>query len=271
MPTPVRPHLAAVLARTSHVLIGFDSIATAVRTEGTGTRLYDLMFERGERFSPVAWMLASDDDWYAIAVQRDHGRDAFAMYAEAEREATSTATPKPHVPEFLAACRESGRAVLVAGNHDQQVVRAFLKRHGLARLVDHILCRQALLPPTVTDLAPSAGCLPGNLTAIADSTYSLWQADMADMQRIGIEGGIDSRKHLAGIGELYLTNTGNTRGDAVSQRWPVARRGLAFGRLDRDPARPERPAPVVRDLGRLAEAILAVPPETPGRRKRWWR
>lgn len=159
--------------------------------------------------------------------------------------------------------------VAVAGNHDRQVVRAFLEHRGLARLVGHILCRRAVLPPTPAEFALSAGCLPGNLAAVSDSAYSLWRADMAGMLRIGVEGGADSRKFLGGTGELRLTGT--TRGDAVTQMWPVARTGLVHGHLHRVPARPERPAPVIRDLGRLAEAMLAVPPETPGRRGRWWR
>lgn len=271
MPTPVRPQLAAVLARTSHVLLGFDSLAGSVRTGGTGIRLHDLMRERGEAFSPVAWLIAGDDDWYAIAVERGHGREAFAMYAQAEREATAGATLKPGVADLLSACRESGRGVVVAGNYDQQVVRAFLKRHGLGKLVGHVLCRREVLPPGIHELAASAGCLPGNLAAVSGSAYSLWAADLADMLRIGVEGGSDSRKYLAGTGELWTTNTGRTQGPAVMRMWPVARRGLTTGHLDRVPPRPECPAPVVRDLGRLAEAMLAVAPEAPGRRKRWWR
>ncbi|MEV0650337.1 HAD family hydrolase [Phytomonospora sp. NPDC050363] len=292
MPTPVRPHLAAVLARTSHVLIAFDAIAGgAVRTAGTGRRLGDLMRRRGERFSLVAEMLAGDDDWYAIAVERGHGRDAFAMYAEAEREATAESAPKPYVPEFLAACRESGRGVVVAGNQDQHVVRAYLERHGLARRVDHVLCRRALLPPGVEEFAPSAGCLPGELAAVSGCAHSLWRAEMAGMLRIGVEGGgggggggrgdgcgegvADSRKLLAGTGRLGVTNTGATRGPAIARMWPVARGGLVSGHVDRVPVRPERPTPVVGDLGRLAAAMLAVLPEATGRRGRrgqgrWW-
>jgi len=272
MPTPVRPHLAAVLARTSHVLIGFDSVADAVRSEGTGRRLGDLMFKRGESFSLVARMLASDDDWYAIAVDRGYGREAFAMFAEAEREATADAAPKAYVPEFLAACQESGRRVVVAGNHDQRVVRAYLKRHGLARSVDHVLCRREVFPPGVGEIAPGVGCAPGNLAAVADSATTLWRADMEGMLRIGFEGGADDRKFLAGTGRLILTGTGTTRADAVTAMWPVARGGLVIGHLDRIPVRPARPGgPVVRDLARLTEAMLTVPPESPVRRRRWWR
>lgn len=79
MHAPVRPHLAAVLARTSHVLVGFDFIADAVRSEGARRRLQDLMPERGEAFSLLARLLGGDDDWYAIAVQRGHGPDPFAI------------------------------------------------------------------------------------------------------------------------------------------------------------------------------------------------
>lgn len=133
------------------------------------------------------------------------------------------------------------------------------------------MCRRALLPPSVVEFAPSVGCPPGNLAAVSDSAYSRWLADMARMQRIGFEGGVNGRKFLAGTGELRLTRTGATKGGAVTQMWPVTRAGLVNGHLDRDPVRPERPAPVVRDLGRLADAMLAVPTESPGRRGHWWR
>ncbi|HEY1176060.1 MAG TPA: HAD family hydrolase, partial [Phytomonospora sp.] len=231
-PTPVRPHLAAALAQAGHVLLNFRTVSGVSRPEGLGGRLHDLMRERGENFSMVAWLLASDDDWYAIAVDHGHGRDAFRLFADAEREATADLPPRPHVEEFLAACRESGRRVAIAGNYDQRVVRAYLKRHGLARHVDRVLCREAELPTHVAELAPALGVAGDTVAAVSDSAVALRHAEAAGLRAIGFVGGGDRRKHLAGPGEVFVTNVGATETRSIPALWRTGRwgEGLLIGR-----------------------------------------
>lgn len=200
VPPPIRPHLRAVLEQTRSVYIGFHGEVCDINDhfgQDTAHLIYDLLRSKGERIGMVAWLIGTTLEFYHTAVHRGHGEAAQPIFTVAEQAAAQKAQPVPGIEKFLAACRESGRRVIIGAITDQKLMHAFLARHGIDQYPTAVVGRTRPELPALTDLLRAAKTTPQSCARVAYSWRALAQARDAGMLLLGFEGGPDTRKHLA--------------------------------------------------------------------------
>lgn len=83
------------------------------------------------------------DDFYEVAdamgtFDADTARRAAGRLAEMELAAADRALPSAYVHEALAACRDSGRTLVIVSRQSKEAVEAWLARFGLSDQVQHV-------------------------------------------------------------------------------------------------------------------------------------
>ncbi|WP_174546411.1 HAD family hydrolase [Nocardiopsis dassonvillei] len=68
------------------------------------------------------------------------------MLREAEVLSVKEAAPTPGAVDFMEACKETGRPLVVVSNNSPEAVAAFLEKHGLAKLVGGVFGRSRVSP-----------------------------------------------------------------------------------------------------------------------------
>jgi HAD superfamily hydrolase (TIGR01509 family) len=127
--------LAAVLARTSHVLLDFDGPVCSVFSNFSPAAV---AHELRTRLELVDAPETNEPFEILSYVARDKPADALRAEAELARLETSavgTAAPTPGAAAVLRHFKESGRPVVVVSNNSAGAVHAYLVRHGLTHLV----------------------------------------------------------------------------------------------------------------------------------------
>ncbi|MFF0343483.1 HAD family hydrolase [Kribbella sp. NPDC004875] len=175
--------LAAILRRSPVILLDFDGPVCSVFagypapqiTEELRALAVDLVGELpralGEVTSPHEFLTIAAEESPELAGQVE------AALQVAEIKAVESATPTPGVDEFLAACREAGRALAIVSNNTGASVRAYLDREGLAGFVQHIEARDpsdpALMKPSphlIKRAAEALSTVPDQCVLIGDQT-----------------------------------------------------------------------------------------------------
>lgn len=129
---------------------------------------------------------------YAATLDQDAAHLVETDLAAAELDAINTAAPAPGASDFLTACAETRRPVVVASNNNADAIAAYLDRHQLSQLVAHIEGRDAddarrMKPdPWVIDRAlVHAAAMPSDAVLIGDATTDIEAAHTAEVPVIG--------------------------------------------------------------------------------------
>lgn len=111
---------------------------------------------------------------YEVAPERQSVSEQ--MLRDAEVRSVEAASPTLGAVDFMQACKETGRPLVVVSNNSPEAVRTFLERHGLTKLVDEIFGRNPDSPelmkphPHLLELALKAvSSTPGECLMVGDS------------------------------------------------------------------------------------------------------
>ncbi|XKK37269.1 HAD family hydrolase [Nocardiopsis sp. ARC36] len=83
---------------------------------------------------------------YLFEVAPERQAESEGMLRDAEVLSVAKASPTPGAVEFMKACKETGRPLVVVSNNSPEAVTAFLKEHRLTELVDGVFGRSRVSP-----------------------------------------------------------------------------------------------------------------------------
>ncbi|WP_410794071.1 HAD family hydrolase [Kribbella sp. C-35] len=190
--------LLALLEQTTAVLLDFDGPVTPLLPPDRNVRLADaaraVLREAGAELSDS--VSATSDH---LTVLRFAASDVPAALESVERvvvqgevDAARLAIPTPGAADFLAACHETGRPVVVVSNNSADAVDAFLRQHHLRDLVQEILGRPygdpSLMKPHPELVRRALATLdrqPQSCVMIGDSITDIQVSRAADVHSIG--------------------------------------------------------------------------------------
>ena len=190
--------LLALLAHTTAVLLDFDGPVTPLLPADRNARLADdtraVLRDAGTELSDSV-STTSDH----LAVLRFAASNAPATLEAVERiavqgevEAARLAVPTPGAAEFLVACQQTKRPVVVVSNNSADSVEAFLQQHDLRDLVKEILGRPygdpSLMKPHPELVRRALAILdrqPQSCVMIGDSVTDIEVSRAADVRSIG--------------------------------------------------------------------------------------
>ncbi|MEU6643213.1 HAD-IA family hydrolase [Saccharomonospora sp. NPDC046836] len=133
--------LAAVLARTSAVLLDFDGPICSVFSAFSPAAVAEELRARLKLVDAPATNEPFDILAYVARSEPSAAARAEAELAQLETHAVSRATPTPGATAVLHRFSESGRPVVVVSNNSALSVRTYLDQHDLARHVVGVSAR----------------------------------------------------------------------------------------------------------------------------------
>jgi HAD superfamily hydrolase (TIGR01549 family) len=83
---------------------------------------------------------------YLFEVASERQPESERMLREAEVLSVKEAAPTSGAVDFMEACKETGRSLVVVSNNSPEAVAAFLEKHGLADLVGGVFGRSRVSP-----------------------------------------------------------------------------------------------------------------------------
>lgn len=129
---------------------------------------------------------------YAATLDQKAAHLVEAELAAAELDAIKTAAPTPGASDFLAACNETRRRIVMASNNNAEAIAAYLDRHQLRQLVAHIEGRDAHdarrmkpNPWVIRRALAHAAASPSGAVLIGDATTDIEAAHAADVPVVG--------------------------------------------------------------------------------------
>ena len=214
--SPERAPFAAlddILRQTRHLLIDFDgpicSLFAGTPTAPVADRLRAVITRKDGPLPPA---IENTADWfeilaYAASVGPDVAASVEAELTEMETKAVTTASPTPYLHDVVAACRESGRAIVVISNNSASAVRAYLNAHDLASQISVVAARTqpdpVILKPSphlVNEAASALGASQSTCAVVGDSQSDIQAARAAGALSIGYAKTVADADHLAAVG-----------------------------------------------------------------------
>jgi beta-phosphoglucomutase-like phosphatase (HAD superfamily) len=187
-----------IFERTRVVLLDFDGPVADLFPKGCGSRIADEVREpvlrRGVRFPDAVGRTVEH-----LLVLEFVAERAPEMLDEVERiavagevEAARTAPVTAGVREFLVACAEVGKPVVVVSNNAAPAIEAFLGRQGLDGLVRKVVgrpyARPDLMKPNpdlIAEALVELGCVAGDCVMVGDSVSDIEFSRRAGAQSVG--------------------------------------------------------------------------------------
>lgn len=129
---------------------------------------------------------------YLFQVAPERHSESERMLREAEVISVASAAPTPGAVEFMEACKETGRPLMVVSNNSPEAVTAFLEAHGLTGLVDGIFGRSTESPelmkphPHILELAfKELPFGPGKCLMVGDSVTDIEVSKAVGVPAVG--------------------------------------------------------------------------------------
>lgn len=200
----VRRRLANVLGRADSVIVGFDGpvagFEAAIDAEAFAVQALEyLRGTDGPYPFLLNFYLNGPLEILAYAHERGvkHALVVEGLLRDAELAAVAHAGLTAGAVEVLAACRETGRPVAVAGSVDIDAISAFLRERDLEAGVDHVLGRAELMRlNSGAEVAAHVGWRAQRTMLVSDKYSALRLARDGGLLPVGVVTRRSPRKHL---------------------------------------------------------------------------
>jgi phosphoglycolate phosphatase len=212
--------LAAVVDQTEHFLLDFDGPVADLFPSGSGTMIADdtrtPILRAGVVIpEPVA---STVEHLVVLEFAATHAPEALdsAEHAAVAGEIFSarTATLTPGAVDFLSACAETRRGVVIVSNNAATAVEVFLDLHGLRDKVGLILgrpfARPHLMKPNPAQAIEALNALtgrPDQCCMVGDAATDIEFARRAGLRSIGYAKNSERGRGLASAGADAITRT----------------------------------------------------------------
>ncbi|MFE6907086.1 HAD family hydrolase [Streptomyces erythrochromogenes] len=213
MPTQAET-LRAVLGASKAVLFDFDGpvcdVFHGIPASGIADELASLITVLAPALEHSA--KATDDPMKVHRLSEEGGGTVLASVEAALTAAEMRAVKVAGVPtagatEALQAARYSGRRVAIVSNNSAECIQEYLRLHGLAVFVDHVIGRPRLRPdlmkPSPHPLLSAASALdvaPSRTVLVGDSVSDIEAARAAGGPSVGYANKPHKRASLANAG-----------------------------------------------------------------------
>lgn len=180
------PEEQNVIRRCRAVLLDFDGpVCSAFAGYPAPQVARDMLARSREAGVPISEKASTETDpmevlRYLFKVAPERHSESERMLREAEVISVSEAAPTPGAVEFMEACTETGRPLVVVSNNSPETVAAFLEAHGLTRLVGGVFGRSRESPelmkphPHLLELAfKELPVGPGDCLMVGDSVTDI--------------------------------------------------------------------------------------------------
>ncbi|MFL1429792.1 MULTISPECIES: HAD family hydrolase [unclassified Nocardiopsis] len=138
--------------------------------------------------------------------------EAERVLREAETVSVTEASPTSGAIEFMEACRETGRPLVVVSNNSPEAVNAFLGKHGLASLTLGIFGRSRLSPklmkphPHLLEVAlEGLSAAPGDCLMVGDSATDIEVAKVMGVPVAGYANKAGKAERFRALGSDVVT------------------------------------------------------------------
>lgn len=190
--------LTAVLADSGPILLDFDGPVATLLPAPYNARLAEATRKPlREKGNELPELIANTTDHLAVLrYAADQGTAMLQAVEEialaGEIEAAQNATPTPGAAEFLTACKQVDRTVVIVSNNAAAAIESYLDQHGLTALVAKVLGRPpghpALMKPD-PELVHLALAIvkrkPHDCVMIGDSVTDIEVSQSAGVRSIG--------------------------------------------------------------------------------------
>lgn len=187
--------LAALLRPTTRVLFDFDGPVCAVFAEvgdkPVAAHLRAALNAAGYPIEGADGLGPHGVLAYAATLDQAAANLVEAELSAAELGAVKTATPTPGTSDFLAACTETRRPVVIVSNTNAEAIAAYLGWHGLRQYVAHIEGRDGDArrmkpgPWVIRRALKHTGVGPSEAVLIGDSATDIEAAHTAEVRVVG--------------------------------------------------------------------------------------
>lgn len=191
--------LRAVLAATGPVLLDFDGPVTPILATGLNRQAADRMRAvLAATGTPVPEPVRTTPD--PMEVLRFAGNQADeatideveATLRRCEVDAAQVSDATPGAADFLSACREAHRPVVVVSNNADEAIETYLERHGLRQYVHRVIGRAYAQPDlmkphpaVVLSALTTLQASPDQCVLVGDSTTDIDVAKATGVRSIG--------------------------------------------------------------------------------------
>lgn len=210
--TAADDHLAVVLASTGPVLLDFDGPVTPIFANGRNRQSADEMRAviagRGVPLPPA--VQATPDPLQVLHYAGRYGDPTLLHQVDEtlrtfELRAVDDATPTAGADDFLVACSQSHRPVVIVSNNSTAAIDAYLTLHDLNRYVRHVVGRPHARPDEmkphpaiIEDALRFLRAEPGRCVLVGDSITDIEVAHLTGIRSIGY---VKSPDRQAGLDE----------------------------------------------------------------------
>jgi HAD superfamily hydrolase (TIGR01509 family) len=146
------PEEQNVIRRCRAVLLDFDGpVCSAFAGYPAPQVARDMLAHSREAGVPISEEASAETDpmevlRYLFEVAPERHSESERMLREAEVISVAAASPTPGAVEFMEACKETGRPLVVVSNNSPEAVAAFLEAHDLTRIVEGVFGRSTESP-----------------------------------------------------------------------------------------------------------------------------
>lgn len=208
--------LVEILATTRVVLLDFDGPVCDVFAGSPATEVAEylrtlLTTTYGRHLPPD--VITTGDPLHIIRRVADLApalsNEIDGVLRAAEVRATATSEPTPGSVAVLYACKAAGRPVAIVSNNSAEAVQAYLDRHELAPLVDHVQGRDADDPHRmkpnpfpIRQALTAMDALPRDAFLVGDSEADLTAARSAEIRVVAFINKPGKAQRLAGADSI---------------------------------------------------------------------
>ena len=159
---------------------------------------------------------------YAATLDQDAAHLVEGELAAAELDAIKTAAPTPGASDFLAACAETGRPVVMASNNNAEAITTYLDRHQLGQLVAHIegrdpgdARRMKPNPWVIRQALSRVATSPGDAVLVGDAMTDVEAAHAAGVPVVGYANKPGKSARLQAAGADAIATDMHQLADAI--------------------------------------------------------
>lgn len=219
--------LVLLLRQTRAVLLDFDgpvcAVFAGVGAQAVATRLREILRADGWPTDRAGDLGPHGVLAYAATRGQSAERAVEEALADAEREAIKTASPTPGAREFLVACADTHRPVVIVSNNNGEAIETYLTAHQLAPFVAHVAGRD---PTDATRMKPNPWTLrraidhvdapPSAIVLVGDAVTDVQAAHQAGVSFIGYANKPGKAARLHDVGADAIVSDMRHLADAVT-------------------------------------------------------
>ncbi|NYH52789.1 HAD superfamily hydrolase (TIGR01509 family) [Nocardiopsis arvandica] len=214
------PEEQKIVRRCRAILLDFDGpVCSAFAGYPAPQVARDMLARSREAGVPISEDASTETDpmevlRYLFEVAPERHPESERMLREAEVISVAQASPTPGAVNFMEACKETGRTLVVVSNNSAESVVSFLEAHGLTKLVKGVFGRSQTSPelmkpnPYLLGIAlKEVSYEPIDCLMVGDSATDIEAAKAIGVPVVGYANKTGKGDHFRHLGSDVITES----------------------------------------------------------------